>query len=111
MEKPVPHGLRRVSHVRSSPFLHRIHTFAHYNCGESRFFPGSPAREGQPLSTLRFSGIIFKRTTVGRAPPNLGGRSKFAVRNLSFWYGPLARWDFSPVGPGRSVMALVGPQQ
>ena len=40
------------------------------------------------MSTLSYSAIISERSMSGREPSNVPGvRSKFVVRNLSFWYG------------------------
>ncbi len=63
------------------------------------------------MSTLSYSAIISERSMIGREPTNLpGGRPKFAVRGLSFWYGPKqALFDIGLVIPERSVMALIGP--
>src|SRR5262245_36116174 len=48
---------------------------------------------------------------AGREPPDLAGvRSKFAIRNLSFWYGSgQALFGISLQVPERSVVALIGP--
>jgi phosphate transport system ATP-binding protein len=63
------------------------------------------------VSTLSYSAILNERTQVGRQPPDLKGvRIKFAVRDLSFWYGSSqALHDVSLNIPQRSVMALIGP--
>jgi phosphate transport system ATP-binding protein len=48
---------------------------------------------------------------VGREPSTKPGAiSKFAIRNLSFWYGAKqALYDVSLTVPERSVVALIGP--
>jgi phosphate transport system ATP-binding protein len=63
------------------------------------------------MSTLSYSAIISERSMHGREPSTLpGGRPKFAVRGLSFWYGAQqALFDISLDIPERSVMALIGP--
>jgi phosphate transport system ATP-binding protein len=63
------------------------------------------------MSTLSYSAIITERSLIGREPLNEPGvRSKFQIRNLSFWYGEKqALWDISLTIPERSVMALIGP--
>ena len=61
------------------------------------------------MSTLSYSAIITERSLVGREPLNEPGvRSKFEVRDLSFWYGDKqALWNVSMTVPERSVMALI----
>jgi phosphate transport system ATP-binding protein len=63
------------------------------------------------MSTLSYSAIISERAINGREPPDLKGvRSKFEVRNLSFWYGPTqALFDVTLSIPINSVVALIGP--
>src|SRR6516162_1983915 len=63
------------------------------------------------MSTLSYSAIISERTMNGREPLNEPGtRTKFLVRNFSFWYGAKqALFDISLHIPERSVMALIGP--
>jgi len=63
------------------------------------------------VSTLSYSAILSERSMVGREPPDLKGvRSKFDVRNLSFWYGDTqALHDVSLTIPECSVVALIGP--
>jgi phosphate transport system ATP-binding protein len=63
------------------------------------------------MSTLSYSAIISERSMSGREPSNVpGARSKFVVRNLSFWYGAKqALFDISVKIPERSVVALIGP--
>jgi phosphate transport system ATP-binding protein len=63
------------------------------------------------MSTLSYSAIISERSLTGRRPSNEPGvRTKFAVRNLSFWYGDnQALFDVSLSIPECSVMALIGP--
>src|SRR5438132_129927 len=63
------------------------------------------------MSTLSYSAIISERSMVGREPSTKPGAvSKFAVRNLSFWYGAKqALHDISLDIPERSVVALIGP--
>jgi phosphate transport system ATP-binding protein len=63
------------------------------------------------MSTLSYSAIISERSLNGRQPSiEPGVRAKFAVRNMSFWYGEKqALWDVSLSIPERSVCALIGP--
>ena len=63
------------------------------------------------MSTLSYSAIISERSMVGREPSTKAGAvAKFAVRNLSFWYGAKqALYDISLNIPERSVVALIGP--
>jgi phosphate transport system ATP-binding protein len=63
------------------------------------------------MSTLTYSAIISERSQNGWQPPNLKGRkTKFEVRNLSFWYGgSQALYDINLVIPERTVMAFIGP--
>jgi phosphate transport system ATP-binding protein len=63
------------------------------------------------MSTLSYSAIISERSLSGRKPSNEPGvRAKFAVRNVSFWYGDKqALFDVSLTIPERSVAALIGP--
>jgi phosphate transport system ATP-binding protein len=63
------------------------------------------------VSTLSYSAIITERSLVGREPPDLRGvRSKFEVRDLSFWYGTSqALHGIALTVPERSVLALIGP--
>jgi phosphate transport system ATP-binding protein len=63
------------------------------------------------MSTLSYSAIISERSMVGRQPSTKPGAvAKFAVRNLSFWYGAKqALFDISLGIPERSVVALIGP--
>src|SRR5260370_38597595 len=63
------------------------------------------------MSTLSYSAIISERTMNGREPFTAQGvKSKFAVRNLSFWYGTKqALWDLNLLVPECSVVALIGP--
>ncbi|MHB1423222.1 MAG: phosphate ABC transporter ATP-binding protein PstB [Gemmataceae bacterium] len=63
------------------------------------------------MSTLSYSVIISERGLTGRKPSNEPGvRTKFLIRNLSFWYGTKqALFDVSLSIPECSVMALIGP--
>jgi phosphate transport system ATP-binding protein len=63
------------------------------------------------MSTLSYSAIISERSLTGRKPSNEPGvRTKFLVRNLSFWYGiKQTLFDVSLSIPECSVMALIGP--
>src|SRR5579883_994741 len=63
------------------------------------------------MSTLSYSAIISERNLSGRKPSNEPGvRTKFLVRNLSFWYGTnQTLFDVSLTIPECSVMALIGP--
>jgi phosphate transport system ATP-binding protein len=63
------------------------------------------------MSTLSYTAILSERHLAGRKPSNGAGvRSKFQVRNLSFWYGTnQTLFDVSLDVPERSVMALIGP--
>src|SRR5262245_51990765 len=63
------------------------------------------------MSTLSYSAIISERSMVGREPSTKAGAvAKFAVRNLSFWYGAKqALHDITLNIPERSVVALIGP--
>jgi phosphate transport system ATP-binding protein len=63
------------------------------------------------MSTLSYSAIISERSMNGRQPSNEPGvRTKFLVRQASFWYGDKqALWDISVLIPERSVVALIGP--
>jgi phosphate transport system ATP-binding protein len=63
------------------------------------------------VSTLSYSAILNERSLVGRSSPNLQGvRTKFEVRDLSFWYGQTqALYDVNLCIPERSVVALIGP--
>jgi phosphate transport system ATP-binding protein len=63
------------------------------------------------MSTLSYSAIISERTMNGREPFTAQGvKSKFAIRNLSFWYGTKqALWDINLIIPECSVVALIGP--
>ncbi|HEY7424805.1 MAG TPA: phosphate ABC transporter ATP-binding protein PstB [Gemmataceae bacterium] len=63
------------------------------------------------MSTLSYSAIISERNLTGRKPSSSTGvRTKFMVRNLSFWYGAnQALFDISLSIPECSVMALIGP--
>lgn len=63
------------------------------------------------MSTLSYSAIISERSLTGRKPSNEPGvRTKFLIRNLSFWYGTKqAIFDVSLSIPECSVMALIGP--
>ncbi len=63
------------------------------------------------MSTLSYSAILTERSLIGREPPDLTNlRTKFEVRNLSFWYGATrALWDVSLTIPEQSVVALIGP--
>ena len=63
------------------------------------------------MSTLSYSAIISERELNGRQPvTQLAVRSKFAVRNLDFWYGERKTLhDISLEIPERSVLALIGP--
>ncbi len=63
------------------------------------------------MSTLSYSAIISERSLTGRKPSNSAGvKTKFQIRNLSFWYGAKqALFDVSLDVPECSVMALIGP--
>src|SRR5271168_3087171 len=63
------------------------------------------------MSTLSYSVIISERSRNGRKPSNEpGGKPKFNVRNLSFWYGDKqSLFDITLTIPERSVLALIGP--
>jgi phosphate transport system ATP-binding protein len=63
------------------------------------------------VSTLSYTAIMSDRALVGRQPGlNNGVRTRFAVRNLSFWYkATQALFDISLSIPERSVLALIGP--
>jgi phosphate transport system ATP-binding protein len=63
------------------------------------------------LSTLSYSAILSERTENGRQLPDLRGvRTKFAIQNLSFWYGAnQALFDITLTVPDCSVAALIGP--
>lgn len=63
------------------------------------------------MSTASYSAIISERSMVGRQTTDLGGvPAKFAVKALSFWYGPTqALHDISMTVPECSVTALIGP--
>lgn len=63
------------------------------------------------MSTLSFSAIISERSEVGREPPDLRrARTKFAVQDLSFWYGATqALFNITLTIPECSVIALIGP--
>jgi phosphate transport system ATP-binding protein len=63
------------------------------------------------MSTLSYSAIISERSLTGRKPSNgTGVRTKFLVRNLSFWYeANQALFDITLSIPECSVMALIGP--
>src|SRR5262245_40099260 len=54
---------------------------------------------------------MTERNMSGRSSPDLSlSRNKFAVSNLSFWYGKKqALFDISVTVPERAVMALIGP--
>jgi len=80
--------------------------------------PGGPQTFGRGevegetcMSTLSYSAIISERSMIGREPAKTSGvRSKFEVRQLSFWYaGKQALYDVSLLIPERSVVALIGP--
>jgi phosphate transport system ATP-binding protein len=63
------------------------------------------------VSTLSYTAIMSDRALVGRQPGlNNGVRTRFAVRDLSFWYkATQALFDISLSIPERSVLALIGP--
>ncbi len=63
------------------------------------------------MSTLSYTAIMSDRALVGRQPGlNNGVRTRFAVRDLSFWYkATQALFDISLSIPERSVLALIGP--
>ena len=62
------------------------------------------------MSTLSYQAIFSERTQNGRELLNQAIKAKFAVRNLSFWYGTnQALFDIHAVIPERSVLALIGP--
>jgi phosphate transport system ATP-binding protein len=63
------------------------------------------------MSTLSYSAIISERSLNGREPSSTRGvRSKFEVKNFSFWYGDKqALFDISLEVPERAVLALIGP--
>ncbi|MFO0926661.1 MAG: phosphate ABC transporter ATP-binding protein PstB [Gemmataceae bacterium] len=63
------------------------------------------------MSTLSYSAIMTERSQTGRKPGTTpGGRAKFSVHGLSFWYGEKqALWDITLDIAERSVMALIGP--
>lgn len=63
------------------------------------------------MSTLSYSAIISERSQNGReVSSSRGVRTKFSVRNMSFWYGDKqALFDISVEIPERSVVALIGP--
>jgi phosphate transport system ATP-binding protein len=63
------------------------------------------------MSTLSYSAIISERSLNGREPSSpKGGRAKFQINGMSFWYGTKqALWDISLTIPERSVTALIGP--
>jgi len=62
------------------------------------------------VSTLSYQAIFSERTQNGRELTNEGIKTKFAVRDLKFWYGDKqALFDINLVIPERSVLALVGP--
>jgi phosphate transport system ATP-binding protein len=63
------------------------------------------------MSTLSYSAIISERSLTGRKPSNEPGvRTKFRIRNLSFWYGAKQTlFDVSLSISECSVMALIGP--
>jgi phosphate transport system ATP-binding protein len=63
------------------------------------------------MSTLSYSAIISERSLTGRQPSNEPGvRTKFLIRNLSFWYGTnQTLFDIALAIPECSVMALIGP--
>jgi phosphate transport system ATP-binding protein len=63
------------------------------------------------LSTLSYSAIISERNLNGwRSPDPKGLRTKFAVRDLAFWYGDnQVLFDVSLTIPDRAVLALIGP--
>src|SRR4051812_20397177 len=71
----------------------------------------APAQRGVRMSTLAYSAIISERSLNGRRPSTLpGGKDKFTVRALNFWYGEKqSLFDISLTIPERSVMALIGP--
>ena len=72
-----------------------------------RFWDG----ESVQVSTLSYTAIMSDRALVGRQPGlNNGVRTRFAVRELSFWYkATQALFDISLSIPERSVLALIGP--
>jgi phosphate transport system ATP-binding protein len=63
------------------------------------------------VSTLSYSAILSERSQVGRQPPDLKGvKTKFEVRDLSFWYGNAqALFEVNLNIPHRSVAAFIGP--
>jgi phosphate transport system ATP-binding protein len=63
------------------------------------------------MSTLSYSAIISERGLTGRPPANGADvRTKFLIRNLSFWYGTKqALFEVTLNISERSVMALIGP--
>jgi phosphate transport system ATP-binding protein len=63
------------------------------------------------MSTLSYSVIISERSRIGRHPSGeTGGKAKFTVKNLVFWYGDKqALFDISLTIQERSVLALIGP--
>ncbi len=62
------------------------------------------------MSTLAYQAIFSERTQNGRELINNGIKPKFAVHNVSFWYGPnQALFNVEAIIPDRSVLALIGP--
>jgi ABC-type phosphate transport system ATPase subunit len=63
------------------------------------------------VSTVSYTAIMSDRALVGRQPGlNNGVRTRFEVRDLSFWYtATQALFDISLSIPERSVLALIGP--
>lgn len=63
------------------------------------------------MSTLSYSAIISERSGIGRSSHDVSrSPTKFDVRDLSFWYGPVqALFDITLTVPSRSVTAFIGP--
>jgi phosphate transport system ATP-binding protein len=63
------------------------------------------------MSQLSYSAILSERDQVGRRPQTQpGGRAKFEVEDLCFFYGPKqALFHIHLQIPERSVVALIGP--
>ena len=63
------------------------------------------------MSTLTYSAIISERSQNGWQPPNLKGRrTKFEVRNLSFWYGGTQALYLSRVPFEKLGLPELGPE-
>src|SRR5260370_27909285 len=102
------HGLRSCQYESFALSSRDLHNWRLESPGEARCDSGMGRLS---VSTLSYTAIMSDRALVGRQPGlNNGVRTRFAVRDLSFWYkATQALFDISLSIPERSVLALIGP--